>query len=91
MSIKNKKLVNPFQNYFGLGDVLFYCAITPLFEIKNFILFFIVSMIFAIVLQIITSKKNETNSVPLAGFSAILLTVCIITNLIFPGLNIILI
>ena len=90
MSVKNKKLINPFQNYFGLGDVLFYCSITPFFEIKNFILFFISSMIFAIILQVI-SNKNKTTTVPLAGFSALLLVMCIITNFIFPELNIMLI
>jgi cytochrome bd-type quinol oxidase subunit 2 len=73
MSLKNKRFLNPFQNYFGLGDLLFYISITPLFNLKNYILFFILSMIFAICLQFTLRKKMKHNTVPLAGFSALFL------------------
>ncbi|WP_319800275.1 hypothetical protein [Flavobacterium sp. N3904] len=73
MSLKNKHFLNPFQNYFGLGDLLFYISITPLFNLKNYILFFILSMIFAICLQFTLRKKIKHNTVPLAGFSALFL------------------
>lgn len=83
MSVKNKHFLNPFQNYFGLGDLLFYIAISPLFQLKNYILFFIMSMIFAIVLQLGLKKIIKDNTIPLAGFSAILIMVIIIVDLIF--------
>ena len=35
MSVKSKRFLNPFLHYFGLGDLLFYMAITPLFLLKN--------------------------------------------------------
>jgi len=73
MSLKNKHFLNPFQNYFGLGDLLFYIAITPLFNLRNYILFFILSMFFAICLQFALEKKMKQNTVPLAGFSALFL------------------
>jgi cytochrome bd-type quinol oxidase subunit 2 len=73
MSLKNKRFLNPFQNYFGLGDLLFYISIAPLFNLKNYVLFFILSMIFAICLQFILRKKMKHNTVPLAGFSALFL------------------
>jgi cytochrome bd-type quinol oxidase subunit 2 len=73
MSLKNKRFLNPFQNYFGLGDLLFYISIAPLFNLKNYILFFILSMIFAICLQFALRKKMKHNTVPLAGFSALFL------------------
>jgi hypothetical protein len=73
MSLKNKRFLNPFQNYFGLGDLLFYISITPLFNLKNYILYFILSMFFAICLQFTLRKKMKHNTVPLAGFSALFL------------------
>jgi hypothetical protein len=73
MSLKNKRFLNPFQNYFGLGDLLFYITITPLFNFKNYILFFILSMFFAICLQFALRKTMKHNTVPLAGFSALFL------------------
>ncbi len=82
MSIKSKRFLNPFQNYFGLGDLLFYIAITPFFLLKNYVLFFIASMIFAIVLHSIFKKKIE-NTIPLAGFSSLLLLIVIFLDLLF--------
>lgn len=73
MSIKNKSFLNPFQNYFGFGDLLFYITITPLFNLKNYILFFILSMFFAIGLQFTLRKTMKHNTVPLAGFSSLFL------------------
>lgn len=82
MSIKNRRFLNPFENYFGLGDLLFYIAVSPFFELKNYILFFILSMIFAIVLQLGLKKIIRENTVPLAGFSALLLFLLIIKDMI---------
>ncbi len=81
MSIKNKQFLNPFQNYFGLGDLFLYIAITPLFLLKNYVVFFILSMLFAIILQIGLKKIMKQNSVPLAGFSALLLLILIIKDI----------
>lgn len=83
MSLKNKRYINPFQNYFGLGDFLFYAAITPLFLIKNYIFYFILSMVFAILLQFGLKKIIKENTVPLAGFSALLLFIIVIKDLSF--------
>ncbi|WP_157849257.1 prepilin peptidase [Flavobacterium sp. Root420] len=80
MSIKNKQFLNPFEHYFGLGDLLFYIAITPLFILPNFILFFILSMIFALLLQFVFKKIIHENTVPLAGFSALFLFIILIKD-----------
>lgn len=73
MSIKNKKFLNPFENYFGLGDFLFYVAVTPLFLLEDYVIFFIFSLVFAIVLQIILKKIIKEKTVPLAGFASVFL------------------
>ena len=83
MSIKNKKYINPFKNYFGLGDLLFYIAISPLFLLKSYIVFFVCSMIFAIVIQYLFKKYIAQDSVPLAGLSAALLIFIILNDTLF--------
>lgn len=91
MSIKNKQFLNPFQNYFGLGDLLFYTSITPLFDLKNYVYFFILSMIFAICMQFLSRKKMKHNSVPLAGFSALFLFIILTIDSVlrFPKISLI--
>ena len=91
MSIKNKKYINPFKNYFGLGDLLFYIAISPLFLLKNYIVFFVCSMIFAIVIQYLFKKYISQDSVPLAGLSAVLLIFIILNDTLFSGYQVTLI
>jgi len=86
MSVKAKTFLNPLQHYFGLGDVLFYLAITPLFYTKQYAVFFIASMLFAIVLQLALKKKSNHDTVPLAGFSSLLLFVVVIVDTL-PFLN----
>lgn len=83
MSLKNKQFLNPFQNYFGLGDLLFYIAIAPLFLLKDYVFFFILSMVFAIGLQLGLKKIIKENSVPLAGFSSLFLILVIIKDMMF--------
>ncbi|MFM9987826.1 prepilin peptidase [Flavobacterium sp.] len=80
MSIKNKKILNPFQNYFGLGDLLFYIAITPLFLLQKYVLFFILSMVFAVLMQLGLKRIIKQETVPLAGFSALLLIMVILKD-----------
>jgi hypothetical protein len=83
MSIKARRFSNPFQNYFGLGDFLFYLAITPLFSLYNYTLFFIGSMLFAIAIHFVLRKKMQHSTIPLAGFSSLLLFAAIAKDLSF--------
>lgn len=80
MSLKSKKFLNPFEHYFGLGDLLFYVAITPLFLLKNYILYFILSMLFAILMQLGLKKFIKDETVPLAGFSALFLFIILLKD-----------
>lgn len=84
MSLRRKAFLNPFTHYFGLGDLLFYVAIAPLFLLYNYILYFIFSMAFALIMQAFFKRWISVNSVPLAGLSAILLTALLIKDLFMP-------
>ncbi len=81
MSWKNKGFLNPFEHYFGLGDLLFYLAITPLFLLKNYVIYFIGSMLVSILLQLLLKKQMKHQTVPLAGFASLLLVVLMLKDL----------
>lgn len=83
MSLKNKSFLNPFKNYFGLGDLFFFVSITPLFVTYNYVLFFIFSMLFSVVIHLIFSKLMTIKTVPLAGFSALFLIFILLKDLLF--------
>ncbi|MCO6147918.1 hypothetical protein [Flavobacterium sp. NRK1] len=83
MSLKNKAFINPFKNYFGLGDLLFYLAITPFFLLTNYILFFISSMVFSIIVFFIFKKIINKENIPLAGYASILLVLFLGKDLLF--------
>ncbi|WP_420851581.1 prepilin peptidase [Psychroserpens algicola] len=72
-SLKNKSIVNPIDSMIGLGDVLFFLALTPLFNIKSYILFFIAGMVFSLILHVITKTFKKQKTVPLAGYLALFL------------------
>lgn len=80
MSLKSKKFLNPFQHYFGIGDLLLYTAITPLFTLKNYIFFFILSLMFSIILQFGLKKIIKEETIPLAGFSSLFLFIILLKD-----------
>jgi hypothetical protein len=83
MSIRNRKITNPFKNYFGLGDLLFFLAVTPMFLMYNYILFFISSMVISILFFFVLKKTMRKETIPLAGYSSLLLLFIIAADLLF--------
>lgn len=68
----------------GVGDIAFWVAIAPLFSLLNFMLFFIGSLcIVLLILLIRIAGKKAVNSIPLAGYQALILAGVIIVNLFF--------
>lgn len=68
------------MHYFGLGDLLFYIAITPLFLLHNYVLFFILSLFFAVCMQFGLKKIIKEQTVPLAGFSSLFLFIILLKD-----------
>jgi len=67
-SIKHKEWVNITKSYLGLGDVLFFLAITPLFAPVQFCSFFIGSLLFILLITgIYHISKHKLKTIPLAG------------------------
>lgn len=71
-SIKEKKLVNLFSQYLGLGDMLFFIVTGFYFDIISYILFFIASLFISLLLTPIIFKfQGKENHIPLAGLQSV--------------------
>lgn len=81
-SIKERRRVNIFKAYFGLGDLFFLCCITVYFSFLNYILFYIISLLAIILLTLFTQVmlKKTNPKIPLAGWQAILLLVFLVVD-----------
>lgn len=82
-SFKSKTFKNPIDNTLGLGDVMFFLAITPLFNLKPYILFFVLGLLFSLIVFSITSFFKKVKTVPLAGYLAMFLILNIVIKNIF--------
>jgi len=70
LGYKYKLSINDFfDQFFGIGDLLFWLAVTPFFQFDSYILLLTFSFLFAFFLHLILPLKNK--HIPLAGFQAI--------------------
>lgn len=84
MTFKEGTFRNPFEHYFGFGDFLFFLALTPLFFLYHFALFFIASLCFSVVLHLAVNKWTTHKTVPLAGFVALFFIIGYLAHIFFP-------
>jgi len=73
ISFKNKKRINIFDKYLGLGDVLFFVTIIPMFSLRNFVLYFILGMIVSMILHLFFNRFQKHLTIPLAGYLSLFL------------------
>jgi len=74
LTLKKRKLINITKGYFSLGDILFLLALTPLFSIQWFVIFFTFGTIATLIFHLIASMIKPQKTIPYAGYMAI---VCI--------------
>lgn len=74
-SIKRKNFVNPIDKQIGLGDVVFFIAMAPLFNLQHFMLFFIFGLLFSLITHGIFLVFKDTKTIPLAGYLALFLII----------------
>lgn len=80
LSAKTRSVVNPFKSHLGLGDFLFYISLCPLFNAINYLLFFIFSLLFSLILYKWFNSAFRKNGVPLAGLAALFLLFILILD-----------
>ena len=71
----------------GLGDVLFFFVFAVGFPIETFLLLFISSLIFSLILFILIKSELKNKTVPLAGLQALFLVLILFINLAFNIVN----
>lgn len=80
-SLKHRKFINPINSKIGLGDIVFFLVIGPLFYIKTYILFFITGLLFSLLLYgVIIRFREKQKTIPLAGYLSIYLIIILLSN-----------
>lgn len=89
VSFKNKRWVNIINVQLGLGDILFFIAITSAFATIQFIVFYVVSITVTLAGFIIYKLrlKNVNPEIPLAGAMSAILIFFIVLSIILPQFN----
>lgn len=59
------------KEVFGLGDVLFFVFISFSFSTLSFLILFVFSLVFSLLLHQLFKKKNIDKSIPLAGYMSL--------------------
>jgi len=83
-SFKKRRFFNPIDKELGLGDIVFFIAVSPLFLLHQYILFFVSGLLLSLLLGLVTqffSKKIKT--LPLAGYLSFYLCSIFLINLMF--------
>lgn len=82
-SFKNKKFINPIDRFIGLGDIVFFLAITPLFNLKVFMIFFIFGLLFSLLIHMVFVFFKQKKTIPLAGYFSLFFIINVIMKDIF--------
>lgn len=77
--IKEKRMVNPFENHIGIGDLLFFIVATLSFQFGWFIIFMIGSLLFSLLaVPFVFLTQGKDRHIPLAGLQSIFLSFSLI-------------
>lgn len=86
MYAKLKMKANLFT-VFGGGDLLFFIALAVSLPTLSFIMVFVFSIFFSLLIFLIFKKKFKEQTVPLAGLQSLFLSLVVIANYLFPSIN----
>lgn len=79
--IKLRKL--DFFNAIGIGDVLFFAFISFTFSIVSFLILFVFSLLFSLILHFALTNKKEQQTVPLAGYMSLFFGAIYVTTFFY--------
>ena len=78
------KLNMPFLNgSFGLGDLLFFYAICFAFPSSSFIILFVFSIFFSLLVHIVLKRQLKDKTVPLAGYMALFFAFTLVISMFY--------
>jgi len=88
LSMKNKKWIWIWEEYLGLGDILFLLVLCLFFSPLNLIVFYLSSLILTVIAVLLLRKIYPSFAViPLAGLQSGFLAALIIFNLLTSPMN----
>jgi len=89
ISIKQKKLTNIFDGFFGLGDLLFLVVLCFGFSFLNFVLFYLLSLMVIILLTAFFGYQSAAHGkkIPLAGYQALMYMLLMAVSWYTPLIN----
>lgn len=88
LSIKSKKWIWIWEQYLGLGDILFLLVLCLFFSPLNLIVFYLGSLILTVAAVLLLRKVYPSLAIiPLAGLQSGLLAALIILNLFMSSMN----
>ncbi len=89
MSIKNKKMTNIINSYIGVGDLLFFLVLSLAFSPVNFIVFYIISLLFTLLFYALYNAilRNTSSQIPLAGMQSICLIIVLLCSQFLKDFN----
>lgn len=64
----------------GVGDILFFVCLPSTFATTSFIVLFVFSLFFSLLLHLILSRKHTDETVPLAGYMALFFAIVYIVS-----------
>lgn len=73
VSLKEKKAINITKGYFSWGDILFLLAVTPLFSLHAYILFFTAGTILSLLIHLVVMFFRKQETIPYAGYMSLVL------------------
>jgi hypothetical protein len=82
--LKKKGSERSLIRYLGIGDILFLVSVSTYFSPLYFLIFYILGLVFSLLTHVFFQKlkiyPNNNNTVPLAGFLAVFLSIFIGVN-----------
>lgn len=88
--VTRRRIIAVVGTAMGLGDLLFWLVAAVLFSLPAFILYFLGSLVFSLLLHSLLSltfKEKYRTTVPLAGFQALVLLVLLGVQQMYPYLD----
>jgi hypothetical protein len=82
------KLKKKIQEVFGLGDFLFFCLLAVSLPIVSFLVIFVFSLFFSLVVFMLIKSSLKQKTVPLAGFQSIFFAIVLVFDVFMNALNI---
>lgn len=81
------KIKKSIFSVFGFGDLLFFILLGVSLPMLSFLVVFVASLIFSLAIFLLLKKSLTKDTVPLAGFQALFLSLVIISNEVMSSID----